>query len=170
MSDHRSRSGMWAAGALTAVLLLPLTGCGSDNSSEAQSQAGGRQAAHRQQQERLARRVHRAEAQAARRAARRRARRHTRLLAARQQRAQERQGVAEAARREAEAIEEAEVEEEASECDPNYSGACLNPDASDYDCEGGSGNGPYYTGEVTVIGVDHYGLDANGNGVGCEAE
>lgn len=57
-----------------------------------------------------------------------------------------------------------------SECDPNYSGACLDPYASDYDCEGGSGNGPDYTGEVTVVGVDHYGLDANGNGIGCESE
>lgn len=64
----------------------------------------------------------------------------------------------------------AEEEEPASEeCDPNYSG-CLNPNASDYDCEGGSGNGPYYTGEVTVVGVDHYGLDADGDGIGCESE
>jgi hypothetical protein len=57
---------------------------------------------------------------------------------------------------------------EESECDPNYAGACLMPTASDYDCEGGSGNGPFYTGEVTVIGVDHYGLDADGDGIGCE--
>lgn len=60
-------------------------------------------------------------------------------------------------------------ETEASECDPNYSGACLDPYASDYDCEGGSGNGPDYTGEVTVVGVDHYGLDADGDGIGCES-
>ena len=52
-------------------------------------------------------------------------------------------------------------------CDPNYSG-CLNPNASDYDCAGGSGNGPYYTGEVTVYGDDHYGLDADGDGIACE--
>lgn len=64
--------------------------------------------------------------------------------------------------------EEAEASEAESECDPNYSGACLNPHASDYDCEGGSGNGPYYTGEVSVVGEDHYGLDADGDGVGCE--
>lgn len=75
----------------------------------------------------------------------------------------------EAARRTAEA-EETSTEETASECDPNYSGACLDPYASDYDCEGGSGNGPDYTGEVTVVGVDHYGLDANGDGIGCESE
>jgi hypothetical protein len=53
-----------------------------------------------------------------------------------------------------------------SECDPNYSGACLNPHAPDYDCAGGSGNGPYYTGEVTVVGEDHFGLDADGDGIG----
>jgi len=53
-------------------------------------------------------------------------------------------------------------------CDPNYEGACLDPSASDYDCEGGSGNGPDYTGEVTVVGEDHYGLDADSDGVGCE--
>jgi hypothetical protein len=66
--------------------------------------------------------------------------------------------------------EEAEEESEGEECDPNYAGACLKPNVSDYDCIGGSGNGPYYTGEVTVVGVDHYGLDANGNGIGCEGE
>jgi hypothetical protein len=53
-------------------------------------------------------------------------------------------------------------------CDPNYTGACLRPNVSDYDCRGGSGNGPYYTGEVRVVGVDHYGLDADGDGIGCE--
>jgi hypothetical protein len=37
-------------------------------------------------------------------------------------------------------------------CDPSYKGACLNPAASDYDCAGGSGNGPYYTGPVRVVG------------------
>lgn len=52
-------------------------------------------------------------------------------------------------------------------CDPNYSG-CLNPNAADYDCAGGSGDGPLYTGRVDVLGVDHYGLDSDGDGVGCE--
>jgi hypothetical protein len=55
-----------------------------------------------------------------------------------------------------------------SGCDPSYEGACLDPNASDYDCEGGSGNGPEYTGTVTVVGDDHFGLDADGDGVGCE--
>nr|MDT0660335.1 G5 domain-containing protein [Micromonospora sp. DSM 115978] len=52
-------------------------------------------------------------------------------------------------------------------CDPNYSG-CV-PIASDVDCAGGSGNGPaYVTGPVRVIGSDIYGLDHDGDGVGCE--
>jgi hypothetical protein len=54
-----------------------------------------------------------------------------------------------------------------SNCDSNYSG-CLDPNSSDYDCAGGSGNGPDYTGTVAVLGSDHYGLDADGDGVGCE--
>lgn len=53
-------------------------------------------------------------------------------------------------------------------CDPNYKGACLDPNASDYDCAGGSGNGPKYTGRVEVVGSDPFGLDADGDGVGCE--
>jgi hypothetical protein len=54
-------------------------------------------------------------------------------------------------------------------CDPNYAGACLKPDVSDYDCAGGSGDGPYYTGYVEVIGDDHYELDRDGDGVACES-
>jgi hypothetical protein len=95
------------------------------------------------------------------------ARRHHRQMMRRHRAAMRRLHAEEAARRAAEA-EEASTEEASSECDPNYSGACLDPYASDYDCEGGSGNGPDYTGEVTVVGVDHYGLDADGDGIGCE--
>jgi hypothetical protein len=57
----------------------------------------------------------------------------------------------------------------AGNCDPNYAGACLRPDVSDYDCAGGSGDGPYYTGRVTVVGVDHYDLDRDSDGVACES-
>lgn len=52
-------------------------------------------------------------------------------------------------------------------CHPSYSG-CLRADASDYDCAGGSGNGPYYTGRVRVTGPDVFGLDRDGDGWGCE--
>ena len=51
-------------------------------------------------------------------------------------------------------------------CTPGYK-PCLPP-MSDYDCEGGSGDGPGYTGAVTVTGSDPYGLDADGDGYGCE--
>ena len=53
-------------------------------------------------------------------------------------------------------------------CDPSYEGACLDPNAADYDCSDGSGDGPEYTGRVTVVGDDHYGLDSNNDGIGCE--
>jgi hypothetical protein len=56
----------------------------------------------------------------------------------------------------------------AGRCDPNYEGECLDPDAFDYDCEGGSGDGPEYAGPVEVVGADLYGLDADGDGFACE--
>jgi hypothetical protein len=52
------------------------------------------------------------------------------------------------------------------ECHPSYD-PCVHI-ASDVDCEGGSGNGPVYTGRVRVIGPDEYDLDRDGDGVGCE--
>jgi hypothetical protein len=52
-------------------------------------------------------------------------------------------------------------------CTPGYV-QCLPP-ASDYDCSGGPGNGPAYVdGPVKVTGSDPYGLDADGDGIGCE--
>lgn len=55
-----------------------------------------------------------------------------------------------------------------SGCDPNYAWACV-PIASDVDCAGGKGNGPAYVrGPVKVIGSDIYGLDSDGDGIGCE--
>lgn len=53
-------------------------------------------------------------------------------------------------------------------CHDSYVGNCLLPNASDYDCSGGSGNGPYYTGPVTVVGPDVFDLDRDGDGAGCE--
>jgi hypothetical protein len=58
-----------------------------------------------------------------------------------------------------------------SNCTPGYSPCLVYHDGADYDCAGGSGNGPYYTtaGVVyTVTGADPYGLDADGDGQGCE--
>ena len=54
-----------------------------------------------------------------------------------------------------------------SECHPSYSG-CLKIGAGDYDCAGGSGNGPNYTGRVQVLGYDEFGLDRDKDGIGCE--
>jgi hypothetical protein len=56
-----------------------------------------------------------------------------------------------------------------SDCDPNYEGQCLDPNSSDYDCEGGSGDGPDYTGPVAVVGDDRFGLDRDGDGSACES-
>jgi len=54
-----------------------------------------------------------------------------------------------------------------SNCTPGYS-PCLPP-ASDYDCGGGSGNGPKYVYVVEhITGSDIYDLDADGDGLGCE--
>jgi membrane protein involved in colicin uptake len=58
---------------------------------------------------------------------------------------------------------------QSSRCDPNYTGACLDPQAADYDCEGGSGDGPQYTGTVAVVGSDHYDLDRDGDGTACDS-
>ena len=54
-------------------------------------------------------------------------------------------------------------------CHPSYEGACLDPTASDYDCAGGSGNGPKYVqGPVKVRPPDPFDLDADADGLGCE--
>lgn len=42
--------------------------------------------------------------------------------------------------------------------DPNYEGACLDPSSSDYDCSGGSGDGPDYTGPVRSVASDPFDL------------
>jgi hypothetical protein len=55
-------------------------------------------------------------------------------------------------------------------CHPSYKGKCLDPNASDYDCIGGSGNGPKYTGLVRVVGPDVFRLDADHDGWGCERD
>ncbi len=51
------------------------------------------------------------------------------------------------------------------DCTPGYS-PCL-PEMSDYDCKGGQGDGPGYTGRVQVTGIDRYDLDRDNDGFGC---
>jgi hypothetical protein len=54
-------------------------------------------------------------------------------------------------------------------CDPSYPDVCLDPAVGDYDCAGGTGNGPgYVEGPIRVRPPDPFGLDGNGDGVGCE--
>ena len=54
-------------------------------------------------------------------------------------------------------------------CHPSYKGACLKRSSGDYDCASGSGNGPnYVSGPISVVGYDEFGLDGDGDGVGCE--
>jgi resuscitation-promoting factor RpfB len=55
-----------------------------------------------------------------------------------------------------------------TKCHGSYKGRCLRAHASDYDCRGGSGNGPYYTGLVRVVGPDVFDLDRDGDGIGCD--
>ena len=71
----------------------------------------------------------------------------------------------EAAAEEAAALAAAETS--ATACHASYD-PCLDPNASDYDCEGGSGDGPQYTGPVTVTGPDDYDLDSDDDGSACE--
>jgi hypothetical protein len=58
----------------------------------------------------------------------------------------------------------------ARNCDPAYPDACLHDGIGDYDCAGGSGNGPNYVeGPITVRPPDPFGLDRDHDGVGCES-
>jgi beta-lactam-binding protein with PASTA domain len=55
-------------------------------------------------------------------------------------------------------------------CHPSYQGECLKIGIGDYDCAGGSGNGPNYVqGTVRVVGPDEFDLDRDGDGLGCES-
>jgi micrococcal nuclease len=56
-----------------------------------------------------------------------------------------------------------------SNCHSSYQGACLMIGQGDYDCAGGSGDGPNYTGFVYVVGYDEFDLDRDGDGLGCES-
>jgi hypothetical protein len=66
------------------------------------------------------------------------------------------------------AAEQVAREEPADDCHPSYSG-CLDPNASDYDCAGGSGDGPEYVqGPIEVKGDDPYDLERDDDGIACD--
>jgi hypothetical protein len=57
----------------------------------------------------------------------------------------------------------------ARNCDPAYPDVCLHDGIGDYDCAGGSGNGPnYVSGPIRVLPPDPFDLDRDGDGIGCE--
>lgn len=138
---------------LTLGLLVTATGCGSDDSGNAAA-------------DRAAERRADAREQARERVQRQQERRREQLQKLKRQQAQ---AEAKALAAPAPAPEpEPEAEQAGSGCDPNYSGACLDPNSPDYDCEGGSGDGPDYVGIVQVVGSDVYDLDADGDGTACD--
>ena len=54
-------------------------------------------------------------------------------------------------------------------CHPSYPSVCLAPNIGDYDCAGGSGNGPNYVrGPIRVLPPDPFRLDGDNDGIGCE--
>jgi hypothetical protein len=56
-------------------------------------------------------------------------------------------------------------------CHPAYTRVCLNEDAIDYDCAGGSGDGPQFVfSTVTMVNPldDPFDLDRDNDGVGCD--
>ncbi|OHV42032.1 MULTISPECIES: hypothetical protein [Pseudofrankia] len=55
-------------------------------------------------------------------------------------------------------------------CDPSYPDQCLQDGVGDYDCAGGSGDGPNYVrGPGRVLEPDPFELDFDGDGVGCQS-
>ena len=131
----------------------------AEKARAAQAEAEAQARRERVRAERLERRLRAAERRQARAAAaRRRERREAARLAAVQRREERREQRALAAQAAA-----------AEDCHSSYEGACLDPNASDYDCEGGSGDGPEYTGTVRVVGPDDYDLERDDDGIACDA-
>jgi hypothetical protein len=175
----------WTVYAVAALFIVAALGAESEESQDSRSAAeqasepaavseaegGDRDADQALQREREALRKERARVRRARAAARReRAQARRERAEARRERARIRR--AQAARRRRGRQERLEAPPApappATDCHPSYD-PCLDPNASDYDCAGGSGDGPEYTGFVTVKGPDDYGLDSDGDGTGCES-
>jgi hypothetical protein len=146
----------------------------ADKAAETEAAEADAAAKARAERRATAARLQRAERRAARLEQRRRAeeRRRARLAAeGRRERreAREQRALLLAQERELERQQKLEAAAaESSDCHSSYEGACLDPNASDYDCEGGSGDGPMYTGTVTVVGPDDYDLERDGDGIACD--
>jgi hypothetical protein len=155
---------------VVAMAGLGFSGCGgggesSSNEQSAQNALGADDTAT-SSAERRARRAAKLRQERRKRAHERRARK--RRVAAKR-RAAERRRLA-AQRRRDEQRRREERQQAQSSCDPAYKGACLDPSASDYDCAGGSGDGPkYVNGPIEVVGEDRFDLDRDGDGVACES-
>jgi hypothetical protein len=155
-----------------AILLVGIAlGCGSEGSQppdrvSAPSQAERDEPA-RSSERQAARQERRAVRRARARLRRERARLRRERAQARRERARIRREREEARREREREQQEAQAESQQASCHPSYD-PCLDPNASDYDCAGGSGDGPAYTEFVTIKGPDDYGLDADGDGTGCE--
>jgi hypothetical protein len=55
-------------------------------------------------------------------------------------------------------------------CDPAYPDVCLHDGIGDYDCAGGTGDGPNYVhGPIRVLPPDPFDLDRDGDGTGCDS-
>ena len=89
----------------------------------------------------------------------------------RQQAASRAAAEAAAARRAQQASRASQALPAGSDCHASYAGECLPVNASDVDCAGGDGNGPIYaqTKNIQIVGPDEYGLDADSDGLGCDA-
>ena len=164
--------GAWlrfALALLATVCLVGLASCASEEPSDEGGAVTTEQtdtAAQELREERA--KLRRERAQARRERARRQQARERRQ-AVRAQRARERREQAQREQEEQAQREQEEQAQQAQDCHPSYNGACLDPNASDYDCEGGSGDGPEYTGAVQVVGPDDYDLDNDGDGSACES-
>jgi len=150
--------------ALLTVTVFGVAACDSDETAEESNETATEQIDTAAQELRRERRELAKERAALRRE---RARARRARARARRIRAAERAAAREEAKERAAEEEAAEQPPPADACHPSYD-PCLDPNAADYDCDGGEGDGPEYTGPVTVKGDDPYGLDSDGDGYACE--
>lgn len=143
--------------ALLFVMLLALSACGAEQTSGFSRAGSSSQAKN----------AARLERQLERQQARLRRQKVARVTARIERQREARQLARAATRQEARESAQEQTLVAAPDASCDYD-PCLPP-APDYDCAGGSGDGPAYTGYVRVLGADPYDLDSDGDGVGCES-